>query len=71
MRRTTRASPILRQKLLAEGKTEPRYHPISRPAGMEVEAIERALALADAADCPAYIVHISTGRGRGGCGCGA
>jgi dihydropyrimidinase len=54
---------FLRQKLLAEGKTEPRYHPISRPAGMEVEAIERALALADAAGCPAYIVHISTGRG--------
>ncbi|MBM4459240.1 MAG: amidohydrolase family protein, partial [Chloroflexi bacterium] len=54
---------FLRQKLLAEGKTEPCYHPISRPAGMEVEAIERALALADAAGCPAYIVHISTGRG--------
>jgi dihydropyrimidinase len=54
---------FLRQKLLAEGKTEPRYHPVSRPASMEVEAIERALALADAAGCPAYIVHISTGRG--------
>jgi len=53
----------LRQKLMAEGKTGPRYHPISRPAGMEVEAIERALALAEAAACPAYIVHISTGRG--------
>ncbi|MCX7669472.1 MAG: dihydropyrimidinase [Anaerolineae bacterium] len=53
----------LRQKLLAEGKTAPRYHPISRPASMEVEAIERALALAEAAACPAYIVHISTGRG--------
>ncbi|MCX6028891.1 MAG: amidohydrolase family protein [Chloroflexi bacterium] len=53
----------LRRKLLAEGKTEPRWHPRSRPAGMEVEAIERALALAEAAECPAYIVHISTGRG--------
>lgn len=53
----------LRRKLLAEGKTAPRYHPVSRPPGMEVEAIERALALADAAGCPAYIVHISTGRG--------
>ncbi len=53
----------LRQKLLAEGKTAPRYHPLSRPPAMEVEAIERALALADAAECPAYIVHISTGRG--------
>lgn len=53
----------LRQKLLAEGKTAPRYHPLSRPPAMEVEAVERALALADAAECPAYIVHISTGRG--------
>jgi len=53
----------LRQKLLAAGHVEPRYHPISRPPAMEVEAIERALALADAAGCPAYIVHISTGRG--------
>ncbi|MGC8781202.1 MAG: dihydropyrimidinase [Anaerolineae bacterium] len=53
----------LRQKLLAAGKTAPRYHPISRPPGMEVEAIERALALADAAGCPTYIVHISTARG--------
>jgi dihydropyrimidinase len=54
---------FLRQELVAAGHVEPRYHPISRPAGMEVEAIERALALADAAGCPAYIVHISTGRG--------
>jgi dihydropyrimidinase len=54
---------FLRQKLLAAGHVEPRYHPISRPANMEVEAIERALALADTAGCPAYIVHISTGRG--------
>ncbi len=53
----------LRRKLFAEGKTEPRWHPRSRPAGMEAEAIERALALAEAAECPAYIVHTSTGRG--------
>ena len=53
----------LRRKLIDAGHVEPRYHPISRPAGMEAEAIERALALAEAAECPAYIVHISTGRG--------
>ena len=53
----------LRRKLIDAGYVEPRYHPISRPAGMEAEAIERALALAEAAECPAYIVHISTGRG--------
>jgi dihydropyrimidinase len=53
----------LRQKLLDAGHVAPRYHPISRPAGMEAEAIERALALAEVAECPVYIVHISTGRG--------
>jgi dihydropyrimidinase len=53
----------LRRRLIDAGHVEPRYHPISRPAGMEAEAIERALALAEAAECPAYIVHISTGRG--------
>jgi len=53
----------MRCKLIDAGHVEPRYHPISRPAGMEAEAIERALALAEAAECPAYIVHISTGRG--------
>ena len=53
----------MRQQLVAAGHTEPRYHPVSRPAGMEVEAIERALALAEVAGCPIYIVHISTARG--------
>ncbi len=53
----------LRRKLLAEGHTEPRYHPVSRPASTEAEAVERALALAEVAGCPVYIVHISTARG--------
>ena len=33
------------------------------PAGLEAEAIERALALAQIAGCPLYVVHVSTGRG--------
>jgi dihydropyrimidinase len=53
----------LRRKLLAEGHTEPRYHPRSRPASIEAEAVERALALAEAANCPLYVVHVSTARG--------
>ncbi len=53
----------LRRKLIEAGHVEPRYHPLSRPASMEAEAIERALALAEAAECPVYIVHISTARG--------
>ena len=42
---------------------EPRYHPLSRPAGTEAEAVERALALAEVAGCPLYVVHLSTQRG--------
>ena len=53
----------LQRMFLAEGHVEPRYHPLSRPAGMEAEAIERALALAEVAGCPLYVVHISTQRG--------
>lgn len=53
----------LRQRLLDAGHVEPRYHPRSRPAGMEAEAVERALALGEAAGCPIYIVHTSTSRG--------
>jgi dihydropyrimidinase len=53
----------LRRKLLAEGRTEPRWHAVSRPASMEAEAVVRALALAEAAGCPLYIVHVSTQRG--------
>jgi dihydropyrimidinase len=53
----------LQRKFLAEGHVEPRYHPLSRPAGMEAEAVERALALAEIAGCPLYVVHVSTQRG--------
>lgn len=53
----------LQRKLLAEGRVEPRYHPRARPAGTEAEAVERALALAEIAGCPLYVVHLSTGRG--------
>jgi dihydropyrimidinase len=53
----------LQRKFLAEGHVAPRYHPLSRPAGLEAEAVERALALAEVAGCPLYVVHISTQRG--------
>ncbi len=53
----------LRERFLAGGRTEPRWHPRSRPAAAEGEAIERALALAEVAGCPLYVVHVSTERG--------
>jgi dihydropyrimidinase len=50
------------EDLVARGHTAWRYHPQSRPALAEVEAIHRALFLADAARAPIYIVHCSSGR---------
>lgn len=51
------------QQFLAEGRTEPRYHPLSRPPIVEGEAIERVLTLAAITGCPQYIVHCSTSVG--------
>ncbi|HEY63129.1 MAG TPA: dihydropyrimidinase [Caldilineae bacterium] len=54
--------PIIRlfvRELLAEGKTEPRWHPRSRPAIMEGEATGRLIALAEMAGAHACIAHIS------------
>lgn len=53
----------LKARLLAAGHAEPHWHSHSRPAGTEAEAIERALALAEIAGCPLYVVHVSTARG--------
>ncbi len=46
---------------LAAGRTEPRWHPRSRPAPMEGEAVARAIDLAALADTPLYIFHVSCG----------
>ena len=45
---------------LAAGETAPRYHASSRPPYVEAEATERAIALAQAADAPLYVVHLSS-----------
>ena len=50
---------VLVKKALAEGKTAPKYHAITRPARAEGEATHRAIALAEIADVPIYIVHLS------------
>ena len=50
---------VLVQKALAEGKTAPKYHALTRPARAEAEATHRAIALAEIADVPVYIVHLS------------
>jgi dihydropyrimidinase len=49
----------LQREFLSQGKTEPRYHPLSRPAYMEREATGRALSLARVVGQPMYIAHVS------------
>jgi dihydropyrimidinase len=50
----------LRKKFIAQGKTSPAYHPLSRPPKVEGEAVRRAILMAGVTDCPIYIVHVST-----------
>jgi dihydropyrimidinase len=58
----------------AEGKRAPKYHALTRPPRTEAEATHRAIALAEMAGAPIYIVHVScaeaveemaAARGRG------
>ena len=54
----------LRERFVREGKTQARWHPVSRPAVAEAEAVNRLLCLARAAgDAPVYVVHLSTRTG--------
>ena len=45
---------------LAEGNTEPKYHALTRPTRMEAEGVHRAIAIAEVAHVPVYIVHLSS-----------
>ncbi len=48
------------KRALAEGKTEPKYHALTRPTRMEAEGVHRAIAIAEVAHVPVYIVHLSS-----------
>ena len=50
---------VLVRRALAQGKTGPKYHETTRPAKAEAEAVHSALAIADIAEAPVYIVHLS------------
>ena len=53
-----------RERFVKVGKTQTRWHPVSRPAEAEAEAVSRLLYLAQAAgEAPVYIVHLSSRRG--------
>jgi dihydropyrimidinase len=51
---------VLIARALAEGKTAPVYHALTRPPRMEAEAVNRAIAMAEIAGAPVYIVHLSS-----------
>jgi dihydropyrimidinase len=50
---------VLVKRALAEGKTAPKYHALTRPARAEAEGVHRAIAIAEMAHSPVYIVHLS------------
>ncbi|MEW6703033.1 MAG: dihydropyrimidinase [Bacteroidota bacterium] len=51
---------LIVQRALAEGKTAPIYHALTRPTTAEGEAVNRAIALSQMAGAPVYIVHLSS-----------
>src|SRR6476660_828161 len=54
------AIDVIVKQALAEGKTAPKYHALTRPTTAEAEAVSRAIALAEMAGAPIYIVHLSS-----------
>ena len=53
------AIDVVVAQALAEGKTAPHYHALTRSTRAEAEATHRAIALADMAGATVYIVHLS------------
>ncbi len=47
------------KRAIADGMTAPKYHALTRPTKAEAEGVHRAIALADMAHTPVYIVHLS------------
>jgi len=50
----------LRNSFAKENKLSPEYHWQSRPAKLEALAVKKAIKLARKANCPLYIVHVSS-----------
>src|SRR5215212_4712408 len=47
------------KRALAAGRTAPKYHALTRPTIAEAEGVHRAIAIAEMAESPVYIVHLS------------
>jgi len=50
------------KRALADGKTAPVFHALTRPPELEGEATGRAIALSEVAGVPIYIVHLSAAQ---------
>src|SRR5437868_5029243 len=50
---------VMVKRAIAEGKTAPKYHALTRPTRAEAEGVHRAIAIAEMAHSPVYIVHLS------------
>lgn len=50
---------VLIEEALEQGHTSPKYHALTRPRIMEAEATHRAIRIAELAEIPVYIVHLS------------
>jgi len=50
---------VLVKRAIAEGRTAPKYHAMTRPTKAEAEGAGRAIAIAEMANAPVYIVHLS------------
>jgi dihydropyrimidinase len=47
------------KRALENGRTAPKYHALTRPTIAEAEGVHRAIAIAEMAESPVYIVHLS------------
>ena len=56
------AIEFLRDEAEAAGRTTPLHHATTRPVPVEREAVHRAITLAEIADVPLTIVHVSNGE---------
>jgi dihydropyrimidinase len=51
---------VLIERALADGRTAPLYHALTRPPRAEAEAVHRSIAIAEIAGAPVYIVHVAS-----------
>lgn len=51
---------VTTKEALAQGKTDPVWHALTRPVECEGEATHRAIRLAEIARAPLYVVHVSS-----------